>query len=147
MKKLIILLSLVAVLGINMTAQVLNHSDLNSGFKLKGHFTAYMCKDGILYHVGDTLNIGTPSSGETFTYIVNSNMGFSQIISSDVFPPMDIRESNSLVVIKNIKLWGKKKNGYLVLFGVRTTQKFLPSTYDIRIECAVSNGEIVTNFN
>ena len=105
-----------------------------------GDFASYLSKDGVLYKVGDTLTLGFPSSNKSFAFIVVDEGHFFKLWNNTGLTYADVSSSQSLTVIKNIKIAGSKKGGYYVTFrcyGATGTLRF-----QVQFENAIQVGEI-----
>jgi hypothetical protein len=141
MKSPAMVFSLVFFASIGSFGQDLRYSDFNSDKSLKGSFQSYVSKDGKVYNVGDTLNIGMPSLGDTFEFIYVEN-GFLEVAAGQAPKPLITAVGNVKLRINKIWIKGTKKTGLYVVIKSKGSKGWLSETYSIELENAVEVGEI-----
>lgn len=116
--------------------QNLKYSEIN---KMKrGKYQSYESKDGVLYQLGDTLRVGTPTGQQgqySYIYQANALTGTSRMAGPEL--------SEGFLVIKKIHSVGNKRTGFRAHFQCYGN---LQGSYMIYFESAVSSKEIRSNF-
>lgn len=97
-------------------------------------YVSYVSKQGDVYKVGDTLRINKPSGNNgSFVYISSFDI-MGQIL------PVASNRTNTVTVIKNIRVGGSKRTGWKVSF--QTQGGSLIDNYFFFIEDAIASEEI-----
>ena len=125
----------ISLLSFFSYSQNISFSDLDTNKRPKGKFESYTSKSGDIYKVGDTLKIGTPSSGNgRFLYLTSVDISGQQL-------PVRANVSNTNAEIKKIRVAGSKRAGWKVTFQLKATAV---SNYFIFAEDGFSSGELVS---
>lgn len=113
----------------------LTYEDVSSSKQRhKGKFDTYIAKDGSIYTVGDTINVGIPSG---------INGRFVHLCKVDIIGTIYQvgREAvNTHIILKNIRVGGTKRSGWKVSF--QTKGMTFIDNYFLFIEDAIVSGEI-----
>lgn len=102
--------------------------------KIRGKFTNYTAKDGSIYNIGDTINIGIPSgTNGKFIHLYKVDiLGTTYIVGGEAI--------NTHIVLKSIRVGGTKRSGWKVSF--QTKGMTFVDNYFLYIEDAIVTGEI-----
>lgn len=137
MKKLMTILVILLISSITFAQNnLISYVQIQKSEKrIKGTFTSYETKEGVIYNVGDTLKIGTPSTNKTFAYITMIDiMGTMSPVKSSV--------SNTNAVIRKIRVGGTKRMGWFI--SLQTQSHVGIANYFISLENAILYGEVNT---
>ena len=97
-------------------------------------YDSYKTVDGEIFKIGDKIKLGTPSSNKTFAYISAGGTWTPAQSANAMY-------SNTESEIKYFYIWGTKKIGYKVAFGLKSGISELKVT---DIEMAIKTGELIS---
>lgn len=113
----------------------LTYEDVNNSEKrFKGKFDTYIAKDGSVYSIGDTINVGIPS-GVNGKFVHLQKMDISGTIYA-----VGGEAVNTHIILKKIRVGGTKRSGWKVAF--QTKGLTFVDNYFLYIEDAISTSEI-----
>lgn len=134
MRKLVLLLCLLS--GV-INAQMLEYSKLSDVEYSLDTYTSYLSKDGILYKVGDTVNIAAPSGFHGhFVYFYKID-----VFGNIYYPGHEA--ANTSAIIKKVKITGSRRSGFKAMFQTKGFTAL--DNYFITIEDAIIAGEVKGN--
>jgi hypothetical protein len=100
-------------------------------------FDTYLAKDGHKYKIGDTLEIGRPSSNKSFAFILEGSGALTAQTNADV------RVSGAKTIIRKIYPIGSKKAGFAIVFQTKGFCDLCPKYY-ITVEQAFATNELIS---
>ena len=124
-------------MSFNVFAQDIKYSDLidiNIKKNVLKVYYSYLSKDGLYFKAGDTIQVGFPSSDQSFAFISYKSSGEEPIKKS---------ESGIKIIVVDFLISGSKKTGYQAIAVCKTG--FFMSKYYIRMENAIEKNEIKTS--
>jgi hypothetical protein len=135
MKQFILTLGLAAISAIGWSQDILTYDMVqNSTTRFKGTYSAYESKDGRVYTIGDTINVGNPSG---------MNGKFVHFTKMDIFGTIYIvgaEAVNTHIILKKIRVGGTKRAGWKVAFQTKGFTGI--DNYFLYIEDAITAGEV-----
>lgn len=123
------------VATISFGQDTLTYEGVNSSEqRISGKFDTYVAKDGGIYSVGDTINVGMPSgTNGKFVHLQKVDLaGTVYVVGGEAV--------NTHIILKNIRVGGTKRSGWKVSF--QTKGMTFVDNYFLYIEDAITTGEI-----